>query len=287
MLRHSFPILATAILGLSFLAAPAQSSPVTQSMPVTQSTSVTEFAPAGCTTSTEWVQEGNNYYYGRGKVQCSTGRYKVKLLCRNQQTGEAYVVYGGLAVNAPNTATTTCYTGNVAEGVFAVEDPLPTGLTGCTPWMEWVHEGSNHYYGRGRVQCDTGRYKVKIQCRNQQTGQAYVVTGSVAVNAPNTATTTCYSGNVAESVFAVEDPRPVGVTGCATWREWVHDGYNHYYGRGSVQCEGGRYKVKLSCRNVQTGQTYVNYSTAVYAPYVATTTCYTGNVADAVEVMPQ
>ena len=197
MLRHSFPILAAVLLGLSALTASAQSSPDTQSL------AVTELAPAGCTTSMEWVQEGNHYYYGRGKVQCSTGRYKVKLLCRNQQTGEAYVVYGSSAVNAPSTATTTCYTGNVAEGVFAVEDP-----------------------------------------------------------------------------------RPAGVSGCATWREWINDGYNYYFGRGSVQCESGRYQVKLSCRNVQTGYTYVNYSSATYAPSVATTTCYVGNVADAVEVVP-
>lgn len=196
MIRHPFPTLAAAILVLSVLAAPAQASPVTQDMPAT------ELAPTGCTTSVEWVQEGNSYYYGRGKVQCSTGRYKVKLLCRNQQTGEAYVVYGTQVVNAPYTATTTCYTGNVAEGVYAVEDPPAAGVTGCATWMEWVHEGNNHYYGRGRVQCDTGRYKVKINCRNQQTGYAYVVYGT-AVNAPYISTTTCYTGNVAETVEAM------------------------------------------------------------------------------------
>lgn len=280
MSRHSFPALAAAIFVLSALSASAQSSPVTEYM------AAAELAPTGCTTSVEWVQEGSSYYYGRGKVQCSSGRYKVKLLCRNQQTGVAYVVYGSQAVNAPSTATATCNTGNVAEGVFAVEDPLPTGLTGCTPWMEWVHEGSSHYYGRGRVQCDTGRYKVKIQCRNQQTGQAYVVTGSQAVDAPATATTTCYSGNVAESVFAVEDPRPAGVSGCATWKEWVHQGTIHFYGRGSAQCETGSYRAKINCRNLQTGGTYVVYSNVVNAPYVATTTCYSGNVAETVEAVP-
>ena len=205
MIRQSFPTFAAAILVLSALAASAQSSPVTQYMPVPEfepDVPATELAPAGCTTSVEWVQECNHYYYGRGKVQCTTGRYKVKLLCRNQQTGEAYVVYGSLAVNAPYTATTTCYTGNVAEGVYAVEDPPAAGVTGCATWAEWVHEGNNHYYGRGRAQCDTGRYKVKINCRNLQTGYTYVVYGT-AVNAPYVSTTTCYSGNVAESVEAM------------------------------------------------------------------------------------
>ncbi|MEH1017858.1 hypothetical protein V6U90_32950 [Micromonospora sp. CPCC 206060] len=200
MFRRTFPTLAAALLGLSVLAAPAEAAPVTELAPAVGSTLS---APTGCTTSIEWVVEGSNYYYGRGKVTCSTGRYKVKIQCRNAQTGVGYVVYGSQAVNAPSTATTTCYTGNVAEKVYAVQDPPGTGVTGCAPWMEWVHEGSNHYYGRGRVQCDTGSYRVRIQCRNLQTGVTYVVNGTQTVSAPNTATTTCYSGNVAEVVEAV------------------------------------------------------------------------------------
>ena len=245
-------------------------------------------APAGCTTSIQWVQEGSNYYYGRGSVQCTSGRYTVKLLCRNQQTGVGYVLYGTSAVNAPAAATTTCYTGNTVEGVFAVEDPIPVGaMTGCTPWAEWVSAGSDYYYGRGRVQCDTGRYKVYIQCRNLQTGQGYVVNGATAVEAPNTATTTCYTGNRAEAVFAVADPRPTGMSGCATWREWVNQGGSHYFGRGSAQCASGRYKARLSCRNLQSGATYTTDTSTVSAPNVATTTCYTGNVVDAVQAIAQ
>jgi hypothetical protein len=245
-------------------------------------------APTGCTTSVQWVQEGSNYYYGRGNVQCTSGRYTVKLQCRNQQTGVGYVVYGGTAVNAPATATTTCYTGNTVDGVFAVEDPRPVGvLSGCTPWAEWISSGSNYYYGQGRVQCDSGRYKVYIQCRNLQTGQGYVVSGATAVDAPATASTTCYLGNQAESVFAVADPRPSGISGCATWREWVNQSGNYYFGRGSVQCASGRYKARLSCRNLQSGATYTTDSAVIDAPYTATTTCYIGNVVDAVQAIAQ
>ncbi|SBT52648.1 hypothetical protein [Micromonospora auratinigra] len=201
MLRYPLVTLAVAALGLPLSTAPAQAAP---EMPAVAGWSTPAPAPTGCTTSMEWIYDGVNYYYGRGKVQCTTGRYRVKIQCRNQQTGVGYVIYGGTAVNAPGTATATCYVGNVAEKVYPVEDPLPTGVTtGCAPWIEWVHEGSNHYYGRGRVQCDTGRYQVKINCRNLQTGVAYVVYGGQVVTAPDTATTTCYSGNVAESVEAL------------------------------------------------------------------------------------
>lgn len=243
--------------------------------------------PTGCNASMQWVQQGSNYYYGRGNVQCASGRYTIKLLCRNQQTGVGYVVYGGTAVNAPATASTTCNTGNTVEGVFAVEDPRPVGvLTGCTPWAEWINSGGNYYYGQGRVQCDTGRYKVYIQCRNLQTSQGYIVTGA-ATDAPNTTATTCNTGNQAESVFAAADPRPSGMSGCATWREWVNQSGNVYFGRGSAQCASGRYLVRLSCRNLQTGATYTTDSAAVYAPSTTTTTCYVGNVVDALQAIAQ
>lgn len=52
-------------------------------------------------------------------------------------------------------------------------------------------------------QCDTGNYTVQTVCRNLQTGQGYVVETSTVVSAPNVATATCNSGNVAESVQAV------------------------------------------------------------------------------------
>ncbi|WP_405093270.1 hypothetical protein OG767_10795 [Micromonospora sp. NBC_01392] len=198
MTRYARSLMATTMLGLSVLAAPAPAGAATRVDLSAQA------AASGCTTWVEWVQEGgNSYYYGRGNVQCTSGRYKVKLRCRNLQTGVGYVVYGGYAVNAPGTATTTCYSGNVAEGVYPVDDPLPTtGVTGCVSWAEWVHEGSNHYYGRGTAQCDTGTYRVQIQCRNAQTGQRYVVSGP-AVTAPAISTTTCYQGNVADVVSGV------------------------------------------------------------------------------------
>lgn len=214
MVRHSFlPALVATILGLSVLAAPAQAAPakssaaeaarVAQAVSAPQAVPALQSEPTGCTTWIEWVHEGNSHYYGRGSVQCGTGRYKVKIQCRNLQTGVGYVVYGSQVVNAPSAATTTCNSGNVAESVHAVQDPPATGLTGCVSWMEWVHEGNSHYYGRGSVQCDTGRYQVQIQCRNLQTGVNYVVYGTEAVNAPSLATTTCYPGNRAQSVSAV------------------------------------------------------------------------------------
>ncbi|WP_146179897.1 hypothetical protein [Micromonospora sp. RP3T] len=198
MTRYARSLIATTMLGLSVLAAPAPAGATTRVDLSAQA------AASGCTTWVEWVQEGgNSYYYGRGNVQCTSGRYKVKLQCRNLQTGVGYVVYGGYAVNAPGTATTTCYSGNVAEGVYPVDDPLPTtGVTGCVSWAEWVHEGSNHYYGRGTAQCDTGTYRVQIQCRNAQTGQRYVVYGPTKT-APAISTTTCYQGNVADAVAGV------------------------------------------------------------------------------------
>ncbi|MER7420735.1 hypothetical protein ABT346_28790 [Micromonospora peucetia] len=285
MFRRTLTTLAAALLGLSALAAPAEAAPAAE--PAALAVGSTLSAPTGCTTSIEWVVEGSSYYQGRGKVTCSTGRYKVKIQCRNAQTGVGYVVYGTEVVNAPSTATTTCYSGNVAEQVYAVQDPPGTGITGCAPWKEWVHEGSSHYSGRGRVQCDTGSYRVKIQCRNAQTGVGYVVYGTEVVNAPSIATTTCYSGNVAEQVYAVQDPPGTGITGCAPWMEWVHEGIKRYYGRGSVQCDTGSYRVQIQCRNLQTGVTYVVYGPyAVSAPDIATTTCYSGNVAEAVVAVP-
>lgn len=198
MIRHLLSSIAAAVVGLSVVTAPVPAGATTRVDLGAQATA------SGCTTWVEWVREGSNsYYYGRGNVQCAGGRYRVKLQCRNLQTGVGYVVYGGYAVNAPGTATATCYSGNVAEGVYPVDDPLPTaGVTGCVSWTEWVHEGSNHYYGRGSAQCDTGTYRVQIKCRNVQTGQRYVVYGP-AVAAPGTATTTCYQGNVADVVAGV------------------------------------------------------------------------------------
>ncbi|EST37555.1 hypothetical protein N566_12435 [Streptomycetaceae bacterium MP113-05] len=197
LFRRRILALAMAVFGLVFVAAPAQAA-VGQG-----SEGASQAAPTGCTSWIEWVHEGNSHYYGRAKVQCDTGSYRVKAQCRNLQTGVGYVVTGTQVVSAPNVATVTCYSGNVAESVHAVAEPPAAGVTGCTSWIEWVHQGNNHYYGRAKVQCDTGSYRVKAQCRNLQTGVGYVVYGTQVVSAPNVATVLCYSGNVAESVQAV------------------------------------------------------------------------------------
>ncbi|MBW4721893.1 hypothetical protein [Saccharothrix obliqua] len=173
------------------------------------------------------------------------------------------------------------------SGLACAIAPAQAEPVGCTTSIEWVHEGSNHYYGRGNVRCDTGRYKVKVVCSDLQAGTGYVVYGTQVVNAPATATTTCHSGNVARSVHAVEDPPPSGVTGCVSWAEWVAEGISHYYGRGKAQCDTGRYTVKIVCMNLQTGGTYVVHGTEVQAPDVAAATCYSGNIADTVEAVPR
>ncbi len=203
LIRSAFLTLAAATLGLSALAVPAHAAPAASAAPASPVTSAAPATASGCTTSIEWVTEGSDYYYGRGNIQCATGRYRAKNVCHNLQTGEGYVVYGTQVVNAPATATVTCHTGNVAESVLAVDDPPAAGVTGCATWIEWVTEGSDYYYGRGRLQCDTGRYKADTFCHNMQTGEDYVVHGTQVVNAPDVATTTCNTGNVAQSVQAV------------------------------------------------------------------------------------
>lgn len=170
---------------------------------VTPAAASTQATPTGCTTSVQWVQQGSSYWYGKGNVTCATGRYKAKNVCRNQQSGDAYVLYGTQAVNAPGTATVTCYSGNVAEAVHAVEDPPGIGLTGCVTWSQWVLQGNNYFYGRANAQCDTGQYRIRVTCHNMQTGQNYVITGSQIVTAPTATTVTCYTGNVVQSAQAV------------------------------------------------------------------------------------
>lgn len=189
MLRNWLLALAAAVLGLSFFSIPAQAAVAPRA------------EPTGCTTSVEWVQQGNNYWQGKGNVQCLTGTYKVKLVCANLQTGTDYVLYGSQVVTAPATTTATCNMGNVAQTVQAVADPPDPGVNGCVTWVEWVTQGNDHYFGRGNAQCDTGTYRAVISCQNLQTGQNYVVYSGV-VNAPNTATMTCYDGNVAQGVQA-------------------------------------------------------------------------------------
>lgn len=243
--------------------------------------------PTGCTTSVEWVQQGSNYFQGKGNVTCTAGTYRAKLVCHNLQTGEMYVKYGTQVVTAPSTASAICNTGNVAEKVAAVADPLGTGVTGCIFWSEWVQQGSNYFQGKATVSCDTGTYRAKLVCRNQQTGAAYVRSGTSVVTAPALTSAICDTGNVAEQAIGAAAPAGPGATGCVAWAEWVSTGYNSgYYGRGTAQCDSGSYRVQIACHNNQTGQNYVVNGYGTTAPYNDTTSCYTGNVAQTVTAVP-
>jgi|GEM_PF-2971821 len=244
-------------------------------------------APTGCTTSIQWVQQGSDYFQGKGNVTCTAGTYRAKLVCHNMQTGEMYVKYGTQVVSAPGTASAICNTGNVAEKVAAVPDPLGTGVSGCIFWTEWVQQGSNYFQGKATVSCDTGSYRAKLVCRNQQTGTAYVKYGTLVVNAPATTTAICDTGNVAEQATGSSTAASTTATGCVTWSEWVSTGYNSgYYGRGTAQCDTGRYQVQIACHNNQSGANYVVYGYGATAPNLDTTTCYTGNVAQTVTAVP-
>jgi hypothetical protein len=271
MLRRWFVLIAAALLGLCFLPATAQAaSPAAD--------------PTGCTTSVQWVTQGSNYFQGLGTLTCQTGTYKAKAVCMNEQTGVGYVNYGSQTVSAPATTTVMCNTGNVAQTVLPVTVPAGTGVTGCATWGEWVTQGSNLFFGRANVQCDTGSYKIKAVCHNDQTGADYLVEGTEVVTAPAKVSITCNTGNVESAIGAVAVPAGSGVTGCLTWTGWVTQGNNYFDGRGSAQCDTGIYHAVISCQNLQTGQTYTVNSPAVSAPEVATTTCYTGNVAQSVTV---
>jgi uncharacterized protein (UPF0179 family) len=246
-----------------------------------------QLAPAGCTTSIQWVTQGSNYFYGLGSVQCTSGRYRAKEICINNQTGAGYVIYGTQVVNAPATATVLCNTGNSAQTVYAVTDPPDSGQTGCVSWSEWVTQGSNYFYGRGQAQCDTGRYKVKVVCLNEQTGVHYVLTGTQAVTAPAAVSLTCNTGNTAQTVQAVADPPTGGTSGCVAWTEWVTQGSNYFFGRGEAQCDTGQYRVKALCHNNQSGDYYILYGPAVSAPTIVSVTCNTGNTAQTVQAVAE
>ncbi|WP_326953860.1 hypothetical protein [Amycolatopsis sp. NBC_01286] len=273
--KRWFLALVAAVLGLAALAAPASAA--------VQVAQVAQVAPAGCTTSIQWVQQGNNYFYGLGNLQCTSGRYRAKAVCINNQTGAGYVNYGTQVVTAPATATVLCNTGNSAQAVYAVTDPLDAGVPGCVSWVEWVNQGGNNlFYGRGQAQCDTGRYRVKALCKNEQTGDYYILYGTQVVTAPAAVSVTCNTGNTAQIVQAVADPAATGLAGCMTWSAWIVQGSTLYYGRGSAQCDSGRYQARLACHNLQTGQDYVVYAPVVTAPATSTGTCLSGNSATAV-----
>jgi len=63
-LKRIVVTLAVAMLGLVPIAQPA--------------TAQVQAQPTGCTTSIEWVQQGSNYFYGKGNLTCSTGSYKAR-----------------------------------------------------------------------------------------------------------------------------------------------------------------------------------------------------------------
>lgn len=111
MLKRTMVTLATAVLGLSALAAaPAQAAPVAQADP-----------PTGCVTWIEWLHAGPNvHWYGLGKVQCDTGTYQAKVVCLDVQSGVGYVAYSNYTVEAPEVAAVACNPGNVARSVHVV-----------------------------------------------------------------------------------------------------------------------------------------------------------------------
>ncbi|MFE7046610.1 hypothetical protein ACFU9X_46820 [Streptomyces atratus] len=110
MLKRTMVTLATAVLGLSALAAaPAQAAPVAQAGP-----------PTGCVTWIEWLHDGNSHWYGLGKVQCDTGTYQAKVVCHDVQSGVGYVAYSNYTVEAPEVAAVACNPGNVAKSVHVV-----------------------------------------------------------------------------------------------------------------------------------------------------------------------
>ncbi|QKV73789.1 hypothetical protein [Amycolatopsis sp. Hca4] len=265
MVKRWFLVFVAAVLGMAGLSSPASAA-----------------APTGCTTSIQWVQQGSNYWDGLGSVQCTSGRYKAKEICINNQTGSGYVLYGTQVVNAPAAATVLCYTGNSARAVYAVTDPPDAGVTGCVGWSEWVSQGSNLFWGRGQAQCDTGRYRAKVLCRNEQSGDYYILFGYQTVTAPAAVSLTCNTGNTAQTVQAVADPPATGLAGCMTWSAWIVQGSSLYYGRGSAQCDSGRFQARLACHNVQTGQDYVVYGPVVTGPATSVGECQYGNSVTAV-----
>ncbi|MFE7046114.1 MULTISPECIES: hypothetical protein [Streptomyces] len=109
MLKRTMVTLATAVLGLSALAAvPAQAAPVAQADP-----------PTGCVTWVEWLHEGNALWYGGAHVQCDTGTYQAKAVCHYRSSGQSYVAYGN-PVEAPDVAVVACAPGGIAQIVQAV-----------------------------------------------------------------------------------------------------------------------------------------------------------------------
>ncbi|MEV5205687.1 hypothetical protein [Streptomyces sp. NPDC053720] len=111
MLKRTMVTLATAVLGLSALAAaPAQAAPVAQADP-----------PTGCVTWIEWLhQNPNTHWYGGGNVQCDTGTYQAKVVCYDRKSGLGYVAYSGTTVEAPAVAVAACNPGHVAQSVHVV-----------------------------------------------------------------------------------------------------------------------------------------------------------------------
>ncbi|WP_329171628.1 hypothetical protein [Streptomyces sp. NBC_01477] len=284
MLRHVLSTLAASVLVLFVPAAPAPAYAAPTAAPAAGSTPAAD--PTGCTTWFQWVQTSSPAYLGTGVVQCTAGRYRAKVVCNNAQTGQRHVVYGTQTVNAPASTTATCGSPDEAVTAYPVTDPPGTGVTGCASWTEWVHQGSSAYLGNGLIQCDTGRYRAKAVCRNLQTGVGYVVYSTQVVSAPALTSVTCNTGNSAETVQAVADPPGTGVTGCASWTEWIHSSTNNYLGQGYVQCDTGTYAAAVTCR-YPTGQTYVVYGYAATAPNPSGAACYVPNEAVSIAAAPR
>ncbi|MFI1016083.1 hypothetical protein [Streptomyces sp. NPDC020965] len=292
MIKRWLLLLSAAVIGMSMMIAPAQAAPDGAPPPAPLSAAAgagqarVASNPAGCETWAEWVGGGSTLYFGRGNARCQSGRYDVKNVCRSMQSGGAYVTYGGSPRYAPGVATVVCGSGHQAESVHVVADVATNETTGCVTWGEWVSGGGSMYWGRGAVQCDTGRYQAKNVCRNMQSDAAYVTYGGGWSNPRQTNIASCGSGHRAESVHAVPELTAPGINGCVFWREMVSEGGHLYYGRGAVQCDTGRYRAVNSCHNVVTGARYTTGGYISNAPAASYALCNRGDRAERVDFSP-
>lgn len=105
--------------------------------------------------------------------------------------------------HALTTAVAVALLGSAAAVPAVASAPAaPPGPTGCTTWTENDYE-SGIWLGAG--QCDTGKYVVKVRCRNILTGQVYLITPSKTfpTKAPRIAYTPCGRDSVAQEAWIV------------------------------------------------------------------------------------